>query len=238
MKSTSTGIVEVAHQVREEEHRALEHADQQQVLARVVARDLLAPARAPAAPRSSAGTRISPIACVVAHASILVGARRVGVASDRPRSRAACAEREHPVRRSRGRPRAGPAPCAVRRQRRDLVGASRRPRRPGRRRPRRRAAGRPAAAAPAAARAARSSGISLRARRAPRRRARRAPRPRRAGSRPAPARSPGRPGWIALSAGTSAAADAAARVRVGVVGLVLAPAQAARRGSARRSARA
>ena len=41
MKSTSTGIVELAHQVREEEHRALEHPDQQQVLARVVARDLV-----------------------------------------------------------------------------------------------------------------------------------------------------------------------------------------------------
>ena len=34
--------LDLAHQVGEEEHRALEHADQQQVLARVVARDLLA----------------------------------------------------------------------------------------------------------------------------------------------------------------------------------------------------
>ena len=32
MKSTSHGHLDVAHEVGEEEHRALQHADQQQVL--------------------------------------------------------------------------------------------------------------------------------------------------------------------------------------------------------------
>ena len=41
MKSTSQRVVQVAHQVGEEEHGALQHADEQQVAALVVARDLL-----------------------------------------------------------------------------------------------------------------------------------------------------------------------------------------------------
>ena len=42
MKSISQGIVERAHQVGDEEHGALEHADQHQVAALVVAADLRA----------------------------------------------------------------------------------------------------------------------------------------------------------------------------------------------------
>ena len=42
MKSTSQGTLELAHQVRQEEDRALQHADQEQLAALVVARDLLA----------------------------------------------------------------------------------------------------------------------------------------------------------------------------------------------------
>ena len=38
MKSTSQRHLDVAHEVGEEEHRALQHADQQQVAALVVAR--------------------------------------------------------------------------------------------------------------------------------------------------------------------------------------------------------
>ena len=38
MKSTSHGHVDLAHEVGEEEHGALEHADEQQVPALVVAR--------------------------------------------------------------------------------------------------------------------------------------------------------------------------------------------------------
>ena len=42
MKSTSHGTVEPAHEVREEEHRSLEHSDQQQAAALVLGGDLLA----------------------------------------------------------------------------------------------------------------------------------------------------------------------------------------------------
>ena len=190
MKSTSTGIVEVAHQVREEEHGALEHADEQQVLARVVARDLARPAPGPGAARSSAGTRVSPIASSSRpRVSTLRGVRRARAGpavrasheAQHPRSVDAPARRRQIEHRG-----------AVLGQRGDLVGAPARPRRAG------------PPAAPSASRwttSRRSAGGSARSRASS---ISLAPverlvdervehgAPRRAGSRRAPARSPRR----------------------------------------------
>ena len=101
----------MAHQVREEEHRALQHADQHQVLARVVARDLRRRARATRRSRSSAGTRISPIASSsVVHAVSSLW----GVGGLRAARRCACVARSaaRPVRRPPAR-RCGRSSIAV-----------------------------------------------------------------------------------------------------------------------------
>ena len=189
MKSTSHGIVELAHQVREEEHRALQHADQQQVLARVVAGDLRRQLAHPArrGPRRGRGSRRSRRRRLTA-IQFSRGFAPVG--------RGGTARRALGVRPNRSTPSRDARPDAVREVERrrpcspSAAISSARRAAPG--------AGRPAALVgqplhdqPAQRRRQRAQPreLDLRAARpGPRRRARRAPPPRRAGSRRAPAR--------------------------------------------------
>ena len=69
MKSTSHGHVEVAHQVGEEEDRALQDADEQQVPALVV-REISSASCLTRCARSSRWTRISPMAGSVTGAGV------------------------------------------------------------------------------------------------------------------------------------------------------------------------
>ena len=100
MKSTSQGTSMRAHEVGQEEDRALEHADEEQVAALVVRRDLLRRARGRGAParragrgsRRSAGSRIQ-----VADSSVSGAAAAFAPSAARRR------------RRPRGRPRPRPA---------------------------------------------------------------------------------------------------------------------------------
>jgi len=59
-ESHLAGHVDVAHQIGQEEHGALEHRDQQQLTAGVVA-EISSPARGPGAPARRAGRAISPM---------------------------------------------------------------------------------------------------------------------------------------------------------------------------------
>ena len=202
--------VDLAHQVGEEEDRALEHADQQQVAAGVVARDLARRARARAAARSSAWTRISPIAASREHRQRILRPRPGGMR----RRRAAARAEAQPRRRG---PAARSAAADVERA---ALGAARAPRPCGGRSP---GASPPAApsasrctteprAAPAAARASvasagGSAGLGERGVDD----ARRAPPPRRAAARACAARSRSAAGWIARSAGSELVAHAVAR---------------------------
>ena len=110
MKSTSQVPRDLAHQVGEEEHRALEHADEQQVTALVVLADLAPEART----RSlswSGWTRISPIGGALMRGGIypsVADAHRSRRRRPRQRRRALEAQRSRP-RRRRARRRRGRA---------------------------------------------------------------------------------------------------------------------------------
>ena len=176
MKSTSQGPVIWRIRSDEEEHRALEHADEQQVAALVVLGDLGAPSSRTRSFSWSGWTRISPIGGVAHAGAAVVRSRAV-----RPRAAAACARRAAtPPLDDRARAVAEVERARPPAQRQHLARRAR-PRRAHerpRRRPRRAAARR--AAQRGRQRGRRASAIAVAARRARRRRPRRAPRPRRA----------------------------------------------------------
>ena len=120
MKSTSHGIVDVAHEVGEEEHGALEDADEQRVLARVVARDLASPSSRTRCWSSSGWTRISPMAAGRARRQCRRGAQRGRGRLEAQDSRRATTARAP-----------SPTSSAPSSERQDVVGAARRPRHGG-----------------------------------------------------------------------------------------------------------
>ena len=120
MKSTSQGDVELAHEVGEEEDGALEDADEQQLLALVVARDLLAQLADPplevvgldedladsvrgCGSRGRRGERAGSAPSSACHARPRPEPRRRDRAARRPRARGC--RRGGPGRAGRGRPR-------------------------------------------------------------------------------------------------------------------------------------
>ena len=232
MKSTSHGIVDLAHQVGEEEHRALEHADQQQVPARVVARDLGAELADPVLQVVGLDEDLADRGVAHAERAVLSVSTSRGPAV-RPRTRS-----DRRARTTRARAVAEVERARRSPQREHLLGAARRPRHGApvassasrrttsraQRRRQRRAGG--------------SSSISSRPREHRRRRARRAPRPRRAAARRVRSTLRSAAGWTSRSAGSEPSRTRVAReASIALVG-VLAPGAGRARGSTRRSPRA
>ena len=157
MKSTSHGTLDLAHQVGEEEHRALQHADQQQVAVRVVSRDLGAELAHAVLEVVGLDEDLAD-AGVAQHAPHPTRTRAAGAARRDPRwGRSAACRRGRPRgarrRRRARRPRGarGPPPCDARspgrarrpRRRRALDARAGRARAAAARAPRRRAGRRP-----------------------------------------------------------------------------------------------
>ena len=86
MKSTSHGIVDLAHEVGQEEDGALEDADEQQVAVGVVAGDLLAERRDPRCLSWSGWTSISPMRGSRMRRQVYWQRRRAGHRGSTPRS--------------------------------------------------------------------------------------------------------------------------------------------------------